>query len=203
MTPEVLEPDFDLLRQEYVLIQAWKKTSSYIRYHNWYADTLELDCATINLPHFIREVGEHIERFNQWEGDALRIVPAPKSQRWHVAQSGRKWEPVDRGADATPLRPLAHVSLKDQVVATALMLCLANRIETRQGDPTCSIQDSQCRKEMTSYGNRLFCDTDGHELRHRWGSTKLYRSYFQDYQVFVARPSLVAESVRRSHGERV
>ena len=53
MTPEVLSPNMDLLRQEYVLIKAWKKTTNYIRYHNWYADTLKLDWTTVNLPEFI------------------------------------------------------------------------------------------------------------------------------------------------------
>ena len=50
MTPDALHPCLDLLRQEFVLVQAWKKTSNYIRYHNWYADTLDLDWTTINLP---------------------------------------------------------------------------------------------------------------------------------------------------------
>ena len=30
MTPEVLKPNLDLLRQEFVLVQAWKKASNYI-----------------------------------------------------------------------------------------------------------------------------------------------------------------------------
>ena len=202
MTPEVLEPDLELLRQEYVLIQAWKKTASYIRYHNWYSDTLELDWTTINLPHFLREITEYLESPDQWESHALRMVPAPKSQRWHVSPQSHKWEPKPgQGADVTPLRPLAHVNLRDQVVATALMLCLANRVETKQGDPTCSVSKSECRKGVISYGNRLFCDTVGGALHHRWGSTKLYRSYFQDYQAFVARPSLVVEGIKRETGK--
>lgn len=208
VAPRVLEPDLELLRQEYVLIQAWKKTASYIRYHNWYADTLELDWTTINLPNFIQEVAEHLEKPDQWESDALRMVPAPKPQRWHVSSESRAWEPVEKGPDATPLRPLAHVSMRDQVVSTALMLCLANQVETTQGDPACSLEDTQCRKRVISYGNRLFCDTRGGELLHRWGSTKLYRSYFQDYQSFITRPSLVAkrivaERIRKEIGQRI
>ena len=31
MVPEQLEPRLELLREEYVLVQAWKKTASYIR----------------------------------------------------------------------------------------------------------------------------------------------------------------------------
>jgi len=51
-----LEPQVELLCEEYVLVQAWKKTTSYIRYHNWYSDTLALDRAAVNLPHFLAEM---------------------------------------------------------------------------------------------------------------------------------------------------
>ena len=50
MVADRLTPRVDLLSEEYVLIQAFKKTVSYIRHHNWYADTLELDFATANIP---------------------------------------------------------------------------------------------------------------------------------------------------------
>lgn len=53
MATERLKPQLALLSEEYVLVQAWKKTASYMRYHNWYADTLELDHATVNLPRFL------------------------------------------------------------------------------------------------------------------------------------------------------
>ncbi len=47
-----LFPSLDLVTQEYVLVQAWKKSASYIRHHNWFSDTLELDRAAANLPEF-------------------------------------------------------------------------------------------------------------------------------------------------------
>ena len=202
MTPEVLKPDFDLLRKDYVLVQAWKKTADYIRYHNWFSDALELDWTTINLPEFMKEIGECLESPNAWQSDKLRIVPAPKSQRWRVSKSG-KWEPIKNGTTRARLRPLAHLSLRDQVVASAVMLCLANRVETKQGDPRNSILDSESREEVSSYGNRLFCDMVSEELHHRWGSTKLYRSYFQDYRSFISRPSKVAEYIKGKDGQRV
>ena len=191
----------DLLQQEYVLVQAWKKTASYIRYHNWFSDTLELDRVAVNLPTFIAEIAELLQSPDQWENDALRIVPAPKSQHWRVSPTSGAWEPREKGATAARLRPLAHVSLRDQVVATALMLCLANRVETRQGDPRRSVQDIASRKRVVSYGNRLFCDADGDELVHRWGSAKLYRAYYQDYRTFLSRPKVVAETA--DSGQRV
>ena len=200
MTPEVLNPCIDLLRQEFVLVQAWKKTSSYIRYHNWYADTLELDWTTINLPEFIADISANLETPDQWESDPLRLVLAPKSQRWHVSNSGT-WKPTEKRVNpASRLRPLAHVSLRDQVVATAVMLCLADQIESRQGDPRNSYGNAASRGKISSYGNRLFCDEIDGKLHHRWGSSKLYRSYFQDYRSFIARPAVVAKSVERRDG---
>ena len=192
MIPEVLEPKFDLLREEYVLVQAWKKTASYIRSHNWFADTLELDRAAVNLPEYLAELSEFICAPDAWTNSELRIVPAPKSQQWAV--DSRKWDSVKKDTEKR-VRPLAHVVLKDQVMATALVLCLANRVETLQGDPRISIQPEEDRRRIISYGNRLFCDKEDGELHHRWGSTKLYRAYFQDYRQFLARPEAVADLI--------
>ena len=74
------------------------------------------------------------------------------------------------------------------------MLCLADRIETRMNDPRLSIDSEENRRRVLAYGHRLVCDdTEDGGLRHRWGSTKLYRQYFQDYQTFLRRPRVVAE----------
>ena len=56
---------------------------------------------------------------------------------------------------------------------------------------------------MVSYGNRLFCDSIDGELRHRWGSAKLYRAYYQDYRAFLSRPEVAAESISEAAGKRV
>jgi hypothetical protein len=198
---EVLEPRLSLLGQEYVLVQAWKKTAAYIRYHNWFSDILELDRTAVNLPAFLAELIDALRRPDEWNNDPLRMVPAPKSQRWRVLPTG-VWEARDKNATAARLRPLAHVSLKDQVVATALMLCLADRVETSQGDPRSSIRDPAARNRVVSYGNRLFCDAVDGELHHRWGSVKLYRAYYQDHQAFLSRPEIVAESIPMARGRR-
>ncbi len=203
MTAEPLQPSLELLRQEYVLIQAWKKTANYIRYHNWYTDTLELDRTTVNLPEFISNISKTLETPGRWESDPLRIVPAPKRQQWRVSQKSGQWQPVIKGAAGAPLRPLAHVSVRDQVVATAVMLCLANRVETIQGDPRDDYRKPKSRKKISSYGNRLFCDRVGDKLHHRWGTAKLYRSYFQDYRAFLSRPVAVSESTPTANNQRV
>ena len=106
MVPEQLEPRLELLREEYVLVQAWKKTASYIRYHNWFSDTLALDRASVNLPVFLGELGERLQSSESWQNDPLRIVPAPKSQRWRAREG--VWEPVEKGVTSARLRPLAH-----------------------------------------------------------------------------------------------
>lgn len=201
MSTEVLEPRLDLLRQEYVLVQAWKKTASYIRYHNWFSDTIELDRAAVNLPTFLAGIAETLAAPEDWIGCALRMVPAPKTQRWRVSEPG-VWEPAEKGMNAARLRPLAHVALRDQVIATALMLCLADRVETLQGDPRKPVRDGPSRRQVISYGNRLFCDADRGVLRHRWGSAKLYRAYYQDYRTFLSRPEIVAASIQPANGRR-
>ena len=202
MTYEVLKPSLDCLRQEYVLVQAWKKTSNYIRYHNWYSDTLALDRATANLPEFIADTINFLEAPEKWVSDPLRLVLAPKSQRWRVSPE-KTWEPTESGDANLRMRPLAHVSLRDQVVATAVMLCLANKVETAQQDPRLKLEKAELRERVVSYGNRLFCDSAEHGLHHRWGSTKLYRSYYVDYRSFISRPTIVAESIVPKDGQRV
>lgn len=198
---DVLSPNLDLLSKEYVLIQAWKKTASHIRYHNWYSDTLELDRAAVNLPAFLRQLSESVQRYAQWENVPLRMVPAPKSQDWHVVDGN--WKPVKVSETESKLRPLAHADLKSQVVATAIMMCLADRVETAQGDPRRPPDIRDARSRVISYGNRLFCDPVPEGLRHRWGSSKLYRAYYQDYRSFIARPELIADAIQTGDGKRV
>ncbi|CAJ8214186.1 Uncharacterised protein [Burkholderia pseudomallei] len=76
-----LAPKGECLSDIVVLAQAWKKSHTFIRRHNWYADVLELDCSTVDLE----------ERLNQWADEVaqpefstaeLLLVPAPKNARW-------------------------------------------------------------------------------------------------------------------------
>ncbi len=178
-------------------MQAWKKTSAHLRYHSWYADTLGLDIESLRIPEFIRQIQERLENPDSFEPKPLKLVPAPKNQRW--AYVNREWSPQEKNIDKK-LRPLAHVDLQDQVIATAMMLCLADRVETRLGDPRLSVAKEENRKRTLAYGHRLFCDgEDDAQLRHRWGSSKLYRSFFQDYQTFLERPKVAAKELRRKN----
>lgn len=191
-----LSPLMRDLMSESVLFQAWKKTATFIRSHNWYADTLELDWQALRLPEFIGEIRQCIQT-GSWSMKALRMVPAPKSQEWEITEVG--WQPIKSKGQKRPkakIRPLAHVDLADQVICTAVMLCLADRVETLQGEPTRTTKSADDRKRLLSYGHRLFCDLDEQSgiLRHRWGAQKLYRVYSTDYQCFLARPDSVADS---------
>ena len=186
---QALGPTLEDVTAEYVLIQAWKKTVSHIRVHNWFADTLELDQATANLPAFIADLAAEMRSPETWRSSPIRIVPAPKVQRW-VDNKG-DWKPA--AGETVKLRPLAHVALRDQVAATAIMMCIADIAETAQGDPRSPIDDAEKRQKISSYGNRLFCDGIGvGSLQHRWGTTTTYRAYFQDYRKFLERPEVVA-----------
>lgn len=190
---ETLRPILVDLSMECVLMQAWKKTAGHLRYHSWYADTLGLDIEALRIPDFIRQIQERLENPDEFEARPLNIVPAPKNQRWAYADG--EWSPQESKIEKK-LRPLAHIDLQDQVIATAMMLCLADRVETRLGNPKLSVTKEQNRKRTLAYGNRLFCDGEGNvPLRHRWGSTKLYRSFFQDYQTFLERPKVVTKEL--------
>ena len=192
---QILNPSLEDLRLECVLMQAWKKTSSYLRTHSWYADTLGIDYQSLRIPTFLAEVQEAIDSYATWTPEPLELVPAPKTQRWCFDDSGN-WIPRPNQDYQKKLRPLAHVAPRDQVVATAIMLCLADRIETRMNDTRLSIDSEENRRRVLAYGHRLVCD-DAEEggLRHRWGSAKLYRQYFQDYRTFLRRPRVVAKSL--------
>jgi len=182
------------LKLECVLVQAWKKASTYIRYHNWYSDTLELDYQSIRLPDFINELQEKLDQ--GWASSPLKVVPAPKSQKWCLDENN-KWKQQKGVNISNKLRPLAHVALGDQVVSTAIMLCFADRIETIQGNPEIDISTAENRKRVINYGNRLFCDYDKNgKARHRWGSSTLYRKYFSDYQTFLKRTDVVLNELQ-------
>ncbi|KFO66355.1 hypothetical protein ER57_17920 [Smithella sp. SCADC] len=193
-----LSPSIDDLRLECVLMQAWKKTSAYLRAHSWYADTLGLDYESLRLPQFIRDIQERLQDPEKWKPKPLELVPAPKNQRW--AYQNEKWVPLREEKIDLKLRPLAHLDLQDQVVATAIMLCLANRVETAMGSPRLPVNKAENRRQILAYGHRLFCDqSDNGELHHRWGSTKLYRQYFKDYQTFLERPKIVAKPLTEKY----
>jgi len=77
------------------------------------------------------------------------------------------WRPKRKQVDSTSqtgdirvsqkLRPLAHLSIRDQTLATAAMMCLAEAVETAQGDTTERDVQKLRERGVVSYGNRLHC----------------------------------------------
>jgi hypothetical protein len=184
---KALKPEIDYLSDEVVIAQAWKKTHGYIRTFNWYADTLALDVSALTIE----------ENAKKWAGqlkldytlNELELVPAAKSEAWVLDNAG--WHPKnEREEGKTPLRPLAHLTIRDQTWASAAMLCLANAVETTQGDCSTKPQDfEQARQnKVYSYGNRLVCDWKEGKAWFRWGNSETYRKFFTDYQNFLKRP---------------
>ena len=195
-----LRPELEYLSDTAVLVQAWKKSDAYIRRHNWYSDVLSLEKATVALPFEIEEWSKAVCE-KEYAPRRMRLVPAPKNTSWHFPQgddeNGWCFKPDSEG-DKQKLRPLAHVGIREQTIATSAMLCLADAVETVQGNTDQPDYKAAQRDRVYSYGNRLFCDwsetrRSGSRARHRWGSSNTYSRFYQDYQRFLTRPAEVCK----------
>ncbi|MFT5636635.1 MAG: hypothetical protein ACI89T_002104 [Cognaticolwellia sp.] len=184
-----LKPTINYLADEVVIAQAWKKTHGYIRSFNWYADTLALDVSALTIEDNAKKWAGQIKQGNAL--NQLELVPAAKSEAWLFDSEG--WHPKDKSKRdiKSPLRPLAHLTVRDQTWASAAMLCLADAVETAQGNcsnKNQSFEMARARK-IYSYGNRLVCDWNTKDKAwFRWGNSETYRKFFTDYQNFLKRP---------------
>jgi hypothetical protein len=79
---EQLAPHGAFLKDVVVLAQAWKKTHTAIRRHNWYADVLELDCSTIDLERQLAQWAKAVASPDFRPNAPMMLVPAPKNARW-------------------------------------------------------------------------------------------------------------------------
>jgi len=231
-----LAPHGDFLKDVVVLAQAWKKTHTAIRRHNWYADVLELDCSTIDLERQLEQWAMEVAS-QTFAPAPMMLVPAPKNARWDFPppppsvpldleslldmdlfsqrdadadEEFEAWGVAEdgRGQRVQKIRPLAHLSIRDQTLATAVMLCLSDAVESAQGDPSVRDGLKAQKQSIFSYGNRLHCRWD-QTTRPRpraffsWGNSRTYSQYFQDYRAFLARPRTVcAELSGRLNGAR-
>lgn len=130
-----LRPEIAYLTDEVVIAQAWKKTHKYIRTHNWYADTLALDISALGLEGNAASWAKGVEKsdFNLYQ---MELVPAAKSEPWTVDPTNG-WVPQNKQEDRDkkpPVRPLAHLTIRDQTLSSVVMLCLADSVETAQGN---------------------------------------------------------------------
>lgn len=217
-----LQPTFEYLTDKVVLAQAWKKAHQYIRSTNWYADNFELDRSALDLDerlnHWIAEL-----KSPEFSFDALRLVPAPKAERWAFVKAQdlnvldmelhdwtfdasetytHRWSPEAK--KPKPLRPLAHVSIRDQCLLMALMMCLVNKVESSQGNAATPLNEVH-QKKIVNYGNRLYCQFKDSDATFAWGNSTSYSKYFSDYQKFLARPLYFgAEALQQKHkGQQV
>jgi hypothetical protein len=201
-----IAPKMTYLSDEVILAQAWKKTNTYIRRHNWYADVLELDCSTIDLENKLAEWATEIEN-RTYKVDAMRLVLAPKNKRWFFSKQDDKhsfdsWSSRSDNEEGKTseqkLRPLAHLKIKDQTVATAVMLCLADAVETAQGPTDENDFLIAQQQKVYSYGNRLHCDWEHYPNKRKsasfgWGNSKCYRQYYEDYKNFLQRSRSICQ----------
>lgn len=197
----VLAPRVTLLCDVVVLAQAWKKAHTYVRRHNWYADTLELDCSAIDLDRKLRLWSEELKD-GSFQPNPAWLVPAPKNGAWKFGDKvagGWGAEPDEEG-ERPVLRPLAHLGIREQTVSTAATLCLADCIESAQGNTALPAEEALAAG-VFSYGNRLYCRwTDDNSRAHfSWGNSTTYSRYFQDYQQFIERPSVLAREAEREN----
>ena len=227
-----LKPTFEYLSNEVVIAQAWKKTHSYMRTHNWYADTLALDISALGLEQNLEIWAKNISKAPH----PLELVPAAKSEEW-VIDKELGWVPkaslkqkcehkgkcdketaigcknlpseeycdkdidlVHRRKEKPPIRPLANLTIKDQTLASAAMLCLADVVEDAQGDCSESDFSKAQRNQVYSYGNRLLCDWEKGPAWFRWGNSQIYRKFFTDYQNFLKRPVSIGRDVANAQG---
>lgn len=201
---EKLCPQIEVLQDEVVLAQAWKKSHTFIRRYNWYADMLELDASAVCLSNNLAAWSDAIAS-GVYETSEAWLVPAPKNGLWHFkSEADGGWQPKVSENEPTVLRPLAHIGIREQTVATAVMLCLADCLETAQGDTALSAERA-AQNRVFSYGNRLFCNwSNNHTLASfSWGNSNTYSRYFQDYQKYVERPLTSAKSAEVDDDESV
>jgi len=89
-----------------VLVQAWKKAHAYIRSHNWYADSLELDISSLRLHQLVSDWSKLLttEAIEDFKPDLMRLVPAPKSHAWEMEDG---WKPIKED-DADELKRIGR-----------------------------------------------------------------------------------------------
>lgn len=177
----VLAPRVSFLSDAVVLAQAWKKAHTYIRRHNWYADTLELDCSAIDLDRKLKLWSKELKD-GSFQPNPAWLVPAPKNGAWKFGEQLGGWgSELDDEGRRPVLRPLAHLGIREQTVSTAAMLCLADCVESTQGN-TALPAEKALAAGVFSYGNRLYCRWSESNTRAHfsWGNTTSYSRYFQD-----------------------
>jgi hypothetical protein len=192
------------LKDSLLMALAWKKSHHYIRTTNWYADNFELDLSALSLS---ETADKWCQEISQGElcFERLELVPAPKQHQWGFHKNKPDsassteclyWYPLDEALESIPLRPLAHIPIREQSMMTLLMMCLANEVETLQGDPSTDFKLVH-EKGIVNYGNRLYCRYgDDGKAEHSYGATTIYSKFFTDNRLFLERSYHFAQQAR-------
>lgn len=204
-----LMPTSDYLTDPVVFSQAWKKANQHIRMNNWYVDNFELDRTVVDLDNKVQTWIDEILK-DGFRLRPLKLVPVPKTSSWEfkyidpfssyiglkgngsfdVERSKRishRWQPVlDEKNKVKGLRPLAHISIADQTLFTSILMCLANTVETLQGDSSTDF-DEVHEKNIVNYGNRLYCQYLDEKAKFSWGNNTTYSKFYADYRKFLER----------------
>ena len=187
-----LKPIYSNLHDYYILGLAWKKSDGFVRHYNWYTDLLSLDKYTLTIDSVIKRWSHEISN-GKFNNTKLKLIPAPKSAKWSIENG--EWA---QNENNRKLRPLADVSVRDQTLATAVLMCIADALESRQKNCSLADQDysDHIKNKVVSYGNRLLCDWEGEVARFRWGGSEFYRKYSSDYRSFLQRPISIGRKIR-------
>lgn len=102
----------------------------------------------------VTDKSEHFypPRFDDWGPAQIQATESQATgQDTHVTDGV-----ITGGISSRGLRPLAHVTIRDQTLATGVLMCLAEAVETAQGNTTGDLSTIRY-KRVCSYGNRLHC----------------------------------------------
>lgn len=205
--------NYNYLTDPLLMALAWKKAHDYIRTTSWYADNFELDVSSIDLASRCDEWVEDLKGNLSFK--SIDLVPAPKTHSWefvkpndpmNISDFRLLWQPSmpnellgkineeqnEFSSDLLRLRPLAHIDIREQTIMTLIMMCLANEVETYQGDPSTDYEKVH-EDGVVSYGNRLYCRYIDKKAEHSYGATTIYSKYFIDYRKFLDRPYYFAK----------
>ncbi len=200
MAVQKLLPQVDLLSEEYVLVPALGKSVGTRLYSS---SQLVFSRTRVRLNERrhrcvrIEAIAESIRSSDALRSDSLAVGDCTEKPKVGVVNGD--WKPIQGPASvAQRLRPLSHVTVRDQIIATADEYASIRGRTSRRGERRSAWYRDGCQAStyaVSAMDTDSFCDRDAGELRFRWGNSVVYRRYFQDYQSFVSRPEQIVEAV--------
>lgn len=194
-----LEPNASLLKDKRVLSQAWKKTNIFLRHNNSYTDLLDIEYYSFNISKNLKTLSEITE---QNISKKIKTIPSPKSSTWEFSKEDDNVliEDFNLWKSSKPeeleMRPISLIPIDLQVKLTSAVMCIAEAIESIQGDIKNETEDI-INSQNSSYGNRLMCIWNNENGKDKAifhaGSSELYEPYYKNYNNFLKRPFKIAK----------